>query len=92
MRTKFILILCLVLFGALAGMLLLARHDTAKRVDVAFQKYEPVTVSFSRLRGDAHHFVSVYWRLKFAGKKPPLRDAFAYWSLRPFRHVTVVTK
>jgi len=92
MRAKFILTLCLVVFGALAGIFLLARHDTTERVDAAFHKYEPVNVSFSRLRGDAHHFVSVYWRIKFAGKKPPLRDAFAYWSLRPFRHVTVVTK
>jgi hypothetical protein len=89
---KFILTLCLVLLSAFAGMLLLAHHDTTDRVDVAFSKFEPVTVSFSRLRGDAHHFVSIYWRLKFAGKKPPLREAVAYWSLRPFRHVTVVTK
>jgi hypothetical protein len=92
MRAKFILILCLVLFGGLAALFLLARHDTSQRVEGKFHTYEPVTVSFSRLRGDAHHFVSVYWRIKFAGKKPPLHDAFACWSLRPFRHVTVVTK
>ena len=92
MRIKLILTLCLLLFIALGGMLLLAHHDTTERVDAAYRKFAPVAVSFSRFRGDTQHLVSVYWRLKFAGRKPPVREAFAYWSLRPFRHVTVVTK
>ena len=89
---KFILTLCLLFLIALGGMVLLAHHDTAAHVDAAFKKFAPVTVSFSRLRGDTKHLVSVYWHLKFPGKKPPVREAVAYWSLRPFRHVTVVTK
>ena len=89
---KLILTLCLLLLIALGGMVLLAHHDTTEHVDAAFKKFAPVTASFSRLRGDTQHLVSVYWRLKFPGKKQPVREAVAYWSLRPFRHVTVVTK
>lgn len=88
---KFVLTLLGLLLLTLGGMLLLAHHDTTQRADDAFKKFAPVTASFSRFRGDKEHVVSVYWRLH-SGKKQPMREAVAYWSLRPFRHVTLVTK
>ena len=89
---KLILTFVVILAVAFGGMVVLAHHDTVERVDVAFSKYTPVTCSFSRFRGDSHHWISVYYRLHFAGKKPPVREAVAFWSLRPFRHVTLMTK
>ena len=89
---KLILTLLVVLAVTCGGMVVLAHHDTVRRADVAFSKYTPLTVSFSRFRGDSHHLLSVYYRLHFAGKKPPVREALAFWSLRPFRHVTLMTK
>ena len=89
---KFVLTLLGLLLLTLGGMLLLAHHDTTQRVDAEFKKFAPVSASFSRFGGDKEHVVSVYWRLHFPGKKHPMREAVAYWSLRPFRHVTLVTK
>jgi hypothetical protein len=84
-----LLVLVAVLFG---GSVALAHHDTVEHATLAFKKYTPVTASFSRLRGDRAHLLSVYYRLNFPAKKPPLREAVAFWSLRPFRHVTFLTK
>ena len=89
---KLILTFFLVLLLCAGGLALLAHHDTVRRADVNFRKFAPVTASFSRCRGDREHLVSIYWRLHFAGKKPPLREAVATWSLRPFRHVAFLTK
>ena len=82
-------VLLLIVFG---GMLLLAHHDTTERADAAYKKLAPVTASFSRIRGDKEHLVSVYWRLHFTGKTERMPGAVAYWSLRPFREVVLVTK
>lgn len=83
-----LLVLVLIAFG---GMLLLAHHDTAERANAAYKKLAPVTATFSRLRGDKEHLISVYWRLHFTGKTQRMENV-AFWSLRPFRHVTLVTK
>jgi hypothetical protein len=88
---KSILTLLVVIVLVLGGMVALAHHDTVARLDDTYRKFSPVTASFSRFRGDKEHLVSIYWRLHFA-KKPPGRDIFAFWSLKPFRHVTVVVK
>ncbi len=89
---KLILTLLIILAVACGGMIALAHHDTRQHVDVAYSEYAPVTLSFSRFRGDSHHWLSIYYRLHFAGKKPPVREVVAFWSLRPFRHVTLMTK
>ncbi len=89
---KLILSLFLLLALAFGGLLLLAHHDTTARADVAYAKRAPVAASFSRVRGDKEHLVSVYWRLRFAGKSQPSTAVVAFWSLRPFRHVTLVAK
>ena len=88
---KSLLSLLVIAVLAIGGMVILAHHDTVARLDSSYRKYEPVSASFSRFRGDKNHLVSIYWRLHFA-KKPPVHEIFAFWSLRPFRHVTVVTK
>ena len=84
-----LLVLLLIAFG---GMLLLAHHDTTERANVAYKKLAPVTASFSRFRGDKEHLISIYWRLHFTGKTRPMPQDVAFWSLRPFRHVVLVTK
>ncbi len=84
-----LLILVLVGFG---GMVVLAHHDTSARANTAYKKLAPITVSFSRLRTDKEHLVSVYWRLRFTGKMQKMPENVAYWTLRPFRHVTLVSK
>ena len=89
---KLILTLFFLLLIAFGGMLLLAHHDTTERADVAYKKLAPVTATFSRFRGDKEHLVLVYWRLHFAGKTQRMPEIVAFWSLRPFRHVTLVTK
>jgi hypothetical protein len=89
---KLILALFILLLIAFGGMLLLAHHDTTERADAAYKKLAPVTASFSRFRGDKDHLVSVYWRLHFTGKTQWMPESVAFWSLRPFRHVTLVTK
>ncbi len=89
---KLILILLVLILVAFGGMLLLAHHDTTVRADAAYKKLAPVTASFSRVRGDKEHLVSVYWRLHFTGKPQPKAGAVGYWSLRPFRRVTLVSK
>ena len=89
---KLILTLLILLLIAFGGMLLLAHHDTTERADLAYRKLAPVTASFSRFRGDKEHLLSVYWRLHFTGKTRPMPEDVAFWSLRPFRHVTLVTK
>ncbi|MGI8890925.1 MAG: hypothetical protein ACR2G0_09125 [Chthoniobacterales bacterium] len=88
---KSILAFLLLLAIALGGMVVLAHHDTVAKLNTSYSKFAPVSASFSRFRGDKEHLASIYWRLHFA-KKPRARDIFAYWSLRPFRHVTVVSK
>ena len=89
---KLILTLFVLLLIAFGGMLLLAHHDTTERANIAYRKLAPVTASFSRVRGDREHLVSVYWRLHFTGKTQRMPENVAFWSLRPFRHVTLVTK
>ena len=89
---KLILTLFLCLLVAVGGMVLLAHYDTAKRANVAYKKLGPVTATFSRFRGDKEHLVSVYWRLHFSRETERMPENVAFWSLRPFRHVTLVTK
>ena len=89
---KLILTLLILVVIAFGGMLLLAHHDVTERANTAYKKLAPVTATFSRLRGDKEHLVSVYWRLHFTGKVQPMPENVAYWSLRPFRHVTLVKK
>ena len=89
---KLILTLFVLLLIAFGGMLLLAHHDTTERANIADRKLAPVTASFSRVRGDKEHLVLVYWRLHFTGKTQRMPENVAFWSLRPFRHVTLVTK
>lgn len=89
---KFLVTLLIVIVLACAGMIFLARHDTLARANASYKKLAPVTVSFSRFRGDKDHLVSIYWRLHFTGKLPKMPENVAYWTLRPFRHVTLVTK
>ncbi len=86
---KILLTLLLVVLIAVGGTLLLAHHDTVARAAIANEKYAPVTASFSRFRGDSAHLVSIYWRLHYASKTPATVHQVAYWSLRPFRHVTL---
>lgn len=92
LNMKLILIPLVLVAVACGSMVALAHHDTVKHADLAFKKFTPVTASFSRFRGDKQHLLSVYYRLHFPAKKPPLREAVAFWSLRPFRHVTFMTK
>lgn len=89
---KLILTFFILIALAFGGMVALAHHDTTARVALAYKQYMPVTATFSRLRGDRQHVLSIYYRLHFQGKKPPLREAVAAWSLRPFRLVTFITK
>ncbi len=84
-----LLVLVLVVFG---GMVVLARHDTDTQANDVYKKLAPVTLSFSRFRGDKDHLVSVYWHLHFTGKMAKMPENVAYWTLRPFRHVTLVKK
>lgn len=70
----------------------MARHDTDAKANAVYKKLAPVTVSFSRFRGNKEHLLSVYWHLHFTGKIEKMPENVAYWSLRPFRHVTLVTK
>lgn len=89
---KLILTLFVLILIALGGMVLVAHHDTAERANVAYKKLAPVTATFSRFRGDKEHLLSVYWRLHFSRKTERMPENTAFWSLRPFRHVTLVTK
>ncbi len=89
---KIILTLLVALLIVVGGMVVLSHHDTTARADRAYQKLAPVTASFSRFRGDKVHLVSIYWRLHFTGKTRPMPVNVAFWSIRPFRHVTLVTK
>ncbi|MEO8439218.1 MAG: hypothetical protein ABI540_03240 [Spartobacteria bacterium] len=89
---KLLILFCGLLLLTAGGMLVLSHHDTTARADSAFRKFAPITATFSRFRGDKEHLLSVYWRLHVAGKKQLPRTEVAYWSLRPFRHVTIVTK
>ncbi len=89
---KLILTLFVLILFAFGGMLLLAHHDTTERANLAYRKLAPVTATFSRFRGDKEHLLSVYWRLHFTGKTQRMPENVAFWSLRPFRHVTLVTK
>jgi hypothetical protein len=89
---KTILTLLILILLAFAGMVVLAHHDTTVRADQAYAKLAPVTASFSRVRGDKEHLLSIYWHLHFQGAKHALPAAVGYWSLRPFRHVTFVRK
>jgi len=89
---KLILTLFVVLLIAFGGIVLLAHHDTAERANVAYKKLAPVTATFSRFRGNKGHLLSIYWRLHFSRKTERMPENAALWSLRPFRHVTLVTK
>ena len=89
---KLILTLLVVFLIAVGGMVLLAHHDTTERANVAYKKLSPVTATLSRFRGDKEHLISVYWRLHFSRKTERMPENVAFWSLRPFRHVTLVTK
>lgn len=89
---KLILTLLIAVTIATGGMLVLAHHDTVERADAVYRKLAPVSASFSRFRGDKQHLVSIYWRLHFTGKRPKMPENYAFWSLRPFRHVTLPTK
>lgn len=89
---KLILAFLTLLLIACGGMILLAHHDTTKRANAAYKNLAPVTATFSRFRGDKEHLVSIYWRLHFTGKMQRMPENVAFWSLRPFRHVTLVTK
>ena len=89
---KLLLALLILILTCFGGMVLLARHDTDAKANVVYKKLAPVTVSFSRFRGSKEHLLSVYWRLHFTGKIEKMPENVAYWSLRPFRHVTLVTK
>lgn len=89
---KLILTFFVLILFTFGGMLLLAHHDTTERASAAYKKLAPITASFSRFRGDKEHLVSVYWRLHFTGKAQRMPENVAFWSLRPFRHVTLVTK
>jgi hypothetical protein len=89
---KLILTLFFLLLIVFGGMVLLAHHDTAERANVAYKKLAPVTATFSRFRGDKEHLLSVYWRLHFSHKTVRMPENTAFWSLWPFRHVTLVTK
>lgn len=89
---KLIVTFFVLLLVAVGGMVLLAHHDTVERANLAYKKLAPVTATFSRFRGDKKHLVSVYWRLHFSRKTGRMPDNVAFWSLRPFRHVTLVTK
>ena len=89
---KLILTLFVFLLIAVGGMVLLAHHDTAERANVAYKRLAPVTATFSRFRCNKEHLVSVYWRLHFSRKAGRMPENVAFWSLRPFRHVTLVTK
>ena len=90
MKALLTLILVLVLAGG--GMVLLSRSDTLTRANTSYKKLAPVTVSFSRFRGDKKHLMAIYWRLHFTGKEARMPEPVAYWSLRPFRQVTLVSK
>jgi hypothetical protein len=89
---KFILTLLVLLLIAVGGTLALAHHDTTDRANAVYKKLAPVTASFSRFHGDRKHLLLIYWRLHFTGKTQRMPEKVAYWSLRPFRHVTIVTK
>jgi hypothetical protein len=89
---KTLLALLLVLVLAVGGMVFLSREDTLHRANATYKKLAPVAVSFSRFRGGKEHLLAVYWRLHFAGKQSKMPEDTAYWTLRPFRHVTLVSK
>ena len=89
---KLILTLFVLVLIACGGVILLAHHDTAARANVAYEKLAPVTATFSRFRGDKEHLISIYWRLHFSRKTARMPENIAFWSLRPFRPVTLVTK
>jgi len=89
---KLILTLFVLLLIVFSGMVVLVHHDTAERANVAYKKLAPVTATFSRFRGNKDHLLSVYWRLHFSRKTERMPENTAFWSLRPFRHVTLVTK
>ena len=89
---KSILTLVLVIALAVGGMLFLSHRDTTARANAVYRQLAPITTTFSRFRGDKKHLVSVYWRLHFTGKVAKMPENTAFWSVRPFRHVTLVTK
>ena len=89
---KLLFALLVLLMLSCGGMVYLAHRDTSERANAAYKKLAPITVSFSRFRGDKEHLVAIYWRLHFTGKSPRMPENVAYWTLRPFRHVTLVTK
>ena len=84
-----LIILALVVFG---GMVLLAHHDTISHANVTYKKFAPVTATFSRVRGDKEHLLSIYWRLQPSGKEKRLPVTIGAWSLKPFRHVTLLAR
>ncbi len=90
MKALLTLLLVLVLCGG--GMVFLSRTDTLEQANAGYKKLAPVTVTFSRFRGDKEHLVAIYWRLHFTGKQAKMPEPVAYWTLRPFRHVTLVSK
>ncbi len=89
---KLLLSLLALVLLVVGGMVVLAHHDTEKRVDIAYKDLTPISTTFSRFRGNKEHLLSIYWRLHFTGKRPKMPENYAFWSLRPFRHVTLVTK
>jgi hypothetical protein len=89
---KLILTLLVILALAVGGLLLVAHNDTMKSANTVYKSLAPVTATFSRFRGDKQHLVSIYWRLHFTGRIERMPENYAFWSLRPFRHVTLVTK
>ncbi|MBA3963469.1 MAG: hypothetical protein H0X40_16415 [Chthoniobacterales bacterium] len=89
---KLILTLLIVILAACGGMILLAHHDTVAHAEVAHKRFAPVTAEFSRIRGDKEHLVSIYWRLQASGKEKRLPATIGVWSLKPFRHVTLLAR
>ncbi len=89
---KLILSLLFVILVAVGGMLVLSHQDTSARANAAYRKLAPISATFSRFRADKQHLVTVYWRLHFTGKRPHMPETVAFWSLRPFRQVTLVKK
>ncbi len=90
MKALLTLLLVLLLLGG--GMVFLSRQDTVQRANAGYKKLAPVTVSFSRVRGGKDHLLAIYWRLHFTGKQAKMPEPVAYWTLLPFRHVTLVSK
>ena len=89
---KLILTLLILILAACGGMILLAHHDTVAHAEITHKRFTPVTATFSRIRGDKEHLVSIYWRLQASNKDKRLPVAIGVWSLKPFRHVALLTR